>query len=1401
MDLRLRVVAVHPRAASAAGGSANHANSANHSNQTEFALSSRRPSLLLAHGSLLIEQTTSTLGVRAALRTSAPVEKLVYCGGSSVFLAFLEDLTVAAYRERDGCAGGVELVGTHRAVGDSGRSCAMACGSRNQGFAVFNKTDSPNIHAVFVGGGGTELSVVKLHAGIAGAQENVSAVDKGMSKLRGRVATKAKAKTSTVVAIAAHPNKPLAAAAYENGMLRVWDLAKKELRSNFDGQLLLREGIVDIDFHPELDLLVACTSQGRIISFPIRGVAAGKSEEPQLAAYKLRDRNRRYRAMCFREGSPTVLLLLTASRRVLVRLVNDRGQVMSSSRFAKASRPLSLEGEDGSGIASGGAPVPAMLDSHERINFACEPMFGLIALSMGISPGNVYVYEQWVDGVSGVRRPIVASPIDTGFSTVSGKAFKGPVNVHSEGVFLHNGRLFVYSLRTKLLVEVCRLPASSEVRYMEVARDQYGSVLAAMVFLYADRESDENGLYDVEECLTQYVIVTRGADGEAWNVSEPLDGESGCFLNSSGQHDRYLVLSLDGKVASVRSFEGRKLTSKEQKDNQRQRPARGVQNFRVGDTKMSRVFRSPFSSWCAVVYEDRSRKRLVVSKNAFRMTPAVGEAGSFGGDGDDTYGVDEESGMSLERGERVLDIRWQRLPTARRADEQYLGAILTTKRVYVVRDVFELIVKFDFDSIHRSVVPFTVPTMCWMGPSIAIMFGQFLYTVALDGTSDLLSGMSQGDNACALAAVIPDSIVYIRPSSDRSLPVSIVSRPIGMMSVLVRGMLALPSARNNQGSYYIDKLKNILLHHDASQGSEALIEALIRNDLSPIAYILATSEVGQHTLPPLKRAGFLGLIGDLRGSLAVAEAEYSRLPSADMFHDGTELYRLLQRILNMAMASGDFAVGQRCSELLGRKGTFSAFVDSEGGYAAITALSNYARKSGNPAMADRLAPLVERSSKSCIATDTSGLPSISQLRNTRAGIESYDKTAVSLGTEDKAEIFVIHPPEEGKDGTFLRPESKPLAPLETSHFIDRLEVLHRDDYVALKSALDGGDNLDGMVGGGNIGIEEQFMGGNRGLPNSLLAGVPPDVEAAGLGLGGIAPLEDPLPPLPAPDFQSAAAAHAEELQLEVSDGAARAHRMAAHGRMELVEGGAQSRALLAMGAAESSLAIRGDTGTRPDQIAMEGLMAAFEKMSRSRYPAALREVRRSLKTLGRAKNEDNMPVQPGQVAELAYYLVALELLVALEDVANSQRLQAMPQKLVAEAQYATALAELPLRDEHRFSALLRTVDANLRIDNYGFAAQALQALREVGLRVGIAPELRDELRTKYNLCESRGGMNRVPALNNRFCCHTLRLITPGVVELKCTFCPCFFSEPALVEQGVRINKLCPSCHIGNLVRR
>lgn len=1389
MDLTLRMIAAHPQGGKAGSG-----------NGVEYALSTRRPALVLANGAHLVEQSTSTLGIRGSIRAPSHVEKLVYCGGAAAYVAFLEDRTVALFAEL--ATGGIVQKSVQALPGDE-RSVALAAGSQSGSFVVLSKASSPSVYCVYLKGGvGSPVigEVQKLRADIRGAQEKATAIDQNVAKLRGKVSAKVTSKESFVVALAAHPKRNLAVAAFNTGTVCVWEVMKKQIHSHYDAQLLLRERIVDIAFHPTRDLVVLCTNQGRIIAFRLKALGYEKGQAPQLAYCKRRDKSRRYVALCITPGPPTYLLVLTSARRVIARQFGSDDAINPSQRFPGASRPLPTV-LHGAGVSFRRG---AQLSEDHPVSLMCEPRFGLIAASLDLS-GNVLVYHRNIDKTAGRRHAVVGAAIGTGFSDMPRKAMTGPVEVKSEGLFSHNGGVYSFSSRSSELIQLCRLPPNSEVRRIEVARDQFDSLLAALVFLHVEADEDPSSAYEVATSSLQFVIATRRGDGEAWNVSEPNEGASGCFLNASGRHDKYLTLSLDGKTVSVRSFVGKRQGKADQRSASAQPTMRGVQRFRTSDIGVTQVFRSPFSAWNAVVYEDQANSELRVSTNAYRRPP--------GGDSfdmaEDSFEVDAESSLQLQGGEHVLDLQWQRVPMSGSQREQFLGAIMTSQRLYVVSDVFTPVARYEFERVARFVEPFVSPTMCWMGPAVLITFGQFVYAVTVDSKADMIAGLSQGENACALVAALPDRVTYVRPGDLEHGGVAVVTRPVGMVSVLVRGLLALPVMQSRRGSDTTsDLLRDILLSHDASQGSEALLVALVRSDHAPIAYLLACSEHGKFSLAPLKRAAFLVRIGDLRGSLAVAEAEYARLPGADAFHEGTELYRVLQRILNVALASGDFAVGRRCSELLGRRGTFSAFVDIEGGHLALTALIQYAHDSGNSAIGDALKPLMEKSAKSCIATDSSKMPTRQQAQQAQAGIAALQQSAIALGTSDRVEATIVVPPEENDKGELGVPSREALGALELSRFADRLEMYVSSEVVQLRGQMEEDLSSDPVLSINDsvqIGVPSEV---NLDAPLAVVGRPPgnpgayPPVLAPPTQAEGGAMLEVPanwvagIPNVGEGDLADRAAFESHRMGITAAEGSARAqgltddaralfagpHSGAAHTNMHLNRLHEEERAIT-----ETAF------GVRPDQIAQSRFESAMLKMDQGRYASALRELKSAIKVLSNARRDKNFQPLPDQVAQMVLYIVALELLAGMETLLLSPDVQTAPGKITL-VQLALSLSALPLRPLHRVTAILLAVNASLEIGNFGTAKRLMEIAKEIGVPPARVPELRD----KYNLCTQQQFVNSVPVPSTRLCNYTLSPIQPGTRELKCNFCPAFFSFNALVAQGVASDGVCPLCEIGKL---
>lgn len=1347
MELQLRCVASHP-------------NALNYS--PNYALSSFYPRVVTAAAHLLLDHNTSTNAVRAAIRTPAVLVKLVYVGAPRAFVAFLENGNALSYLENPATI----LQADEKQIDPSGRPVSMARASTFGNFAVFVKSHSPSLWCLVVAKNGTLGQPFKLRSDLEGDQENVTFIDGVVAKVRGKVASNVKTRSCPIAAIAAHPSMPIVAAAYTNGIVRLWNVARKLQQNHFDVQLLLAEKIADLAFHPHFQVLALCTTHGRLLTFKITAALFKRTDQPTLPVSKIRDRKLTFLSICFTHSTPAYILLLTAQRRIIVKMINRTGKIINSTRYAKPSRPLHTIAESSSFGQTPLLPTDMMNSSIKksiRAFIACEPAFGLIASTVPNS-GAIQIFQRTVDGLPAVEQAITAG-LDTPFSTTRESAFDGALILPADSLLVQGGALYSYELGKEELTKLCTLPPG-DPRRIEVARDEAGYCLAALVFLHADEDTDSASFMDEEQPL-KYVLCTRRGTKDSWNVSEPSEGRSGCFLNPTGFHDRIMMLSNSGTAISIFSFQG------ERKANQGTRLSRGVQRFRLDGSRAAKLFRTPFASWSAVLYHDPHRKRLAISKNAFESSRYREQANQ--GLPAETFGMDDDTAIKLTDTELVLDVRWQLYPYGEER-ERFLGAILTDKRIYFTSDVLNVVSKFEFYSIARTVVPFAPPTCSWVGPSLTLVHGSSMFSISMDGNADLIASLSHTEGAATLVAALADRIVYVRPSLDRK-SVSVLSRPYSPMSGFVRGALSLPTLGRRQPRL-IDSVKGILDNHDARQGSAQLISSLLKSQLTPVAYLILVSENGKDSIPPLLRASFLGRMGDIRGAAGIAEAEYRRLPDQHAFHDGTELYRVLQRVLNMAFASGDVAVGKRCSGLLGRKGTLSSFVDCEGGLASANAILDICRSKFSTSIVDTMRHVVARSSNSSIATDSSLIVSFQEQENMQRAIRSVDPKSIPLGLQDRSHQFIKQQVQTNQ-GDAVRDVALVEIDLGSPRSIsDRLEMLRRENALALAGSesislyedtedLDASpeqlnspalENREQEEDAANSSDEDIFQVEPRETPIGNA-----QVTPSATPTNGTAPEEDAIVQEAARDTEDIL-----DQQRRTTTVALAGHAKGMHNLLSQ-----QQRP-------EASIVAASDSRL------MEIHNRALKKYSDSRFPTAQKELDLALRNFVRSRKR-GAPTSNEVLFSIVYYQMACRLRTAMDEIATSAHANTIPGRKIY-AQLATTLTTLPLQLKHRIEALVLAVDASILIGNFGTAAKGLQMIKTLG----VPDELRVSLREKYNACTAKGFMETMQHPNAEVCYMTLKGLNLARRRWSCSVCPAVFSEDANLASQAS----CPCCGIG-----
>ncbi|KAI0563722.1 WD40/YVTN repeat-like containing protein [Gracilaria domingensis] len=1349
MDIQLRCIASHPYG---------------FKNTPQYALSSSQPRLLTATKDLIADHNIVTNAVRVTLRTTSPVDKLVHVGGSKSFLAFLHDGHIVSYVDSPHAV----YLADERSF-DAGRSVTLACGSPRGQHAVFVKSDSPSIWCVRVESDGEVTKPFKLRSHIDGNQSNVGVVDGMLSRVRGRVATSAKSRLCPISAVAIHDDIPRVAAVYENGIVRVWDISKKELQSCFDAQLLMSEKPIDIALHPFHSVVTVCTSLGRLLAFNVQSGTYRRGEQPGFACSRVRETKRRFRAMCFTKTRPGYLLLLTTSQRIVVKMINSANMIVSSSRFPKPSRLPSVMDESFLVPQKGGTRDHNRTNNKTYASLATEPTFGLFSCTLDTT-GNVYVFQSSVAGLPAIQRPIT-SGLDSGFSFKSGDIFKGPVLVDSDSLVIHQGSLFRYELGVEQISFCCQLPPG-DIQRIEVARDADGFCVGALVFYDGDSEADNNSYADPEP-PEKYVLCTR-RENEQWNVSEPVGGKTGCFLGAAGEQDKIFIVSSSGSSASLFSF----AAPSNKHGLQETRQSRGVQRFKLVSGGVRRVFRTPFARWNAVLYHDIDHNRLVVSRNAFESDSYVRDNYH---DAAMAFAVDDDSAVALRENEIVIDVRWQKLPSR---SDQYIGAIMTDRRIFFVRHILSVHSVFDMQSIQRKVVPFCVPNMSWVGPSILLAQGNSVFSVALNSQADLVVNLSNGGHLPALVACLPDRIVHTITSPDPSqCSLAIATRPYSALSSTVRGMLSFENLKSRRSPDIADKVKAVLDTHDASQASAEVTDSLIESNLTPIAYLISVSAEGRGSLSPLRRAALLGRLGDFNGSLNILEEEYARLPSSAEFHDGTELFRMIQRTLNMSFAAGDFAVGRRCSTLLGRKGTFSAFVDTEGGYAALRSVITAARISRNTYLLEVLRPLLEKSSVSSVATDSSMIVKQRDRQNLQRAIKAVNASAISLGSVDQRVIMVRVPPEEDAEGRPLPAQQTKLVTNTTKHVSDRLLVMRREVFHEYESF--GGqtglsyaaDEFDGNVTPVRVTEQpsrDQAKGGLDDSSDDDLFGTTKQERAEGADEGGA--MHEEMASSDQRDLTDITRRNTEETRRMIAtqkekNEVARGELKAAAGQMVVSQ-----RNLHASGAPAGSIR------------APEIFERAVAKYSNKRFVLAQKELDSALRSIARGR-ERGVIVSSELLNGIVFYQMACRIRIAMEEIASGEHANTIPGR-VTYAQLANGLTKLQLSVADRIDGLVQAADANILLGNFGTAAQAMRLVKQLGIPDGS----RASLREKYAVCQTRGFVDTMPQSFGSVCFRSLKVISTSPC-LRCMVCPAVFAT----DIGIVASNPCPCCGVGQVV--
>ncbi|KAA8491655.1 hypothetical protein FVE85_9702 [Porphyridium purpureum] len=1305
---------------------------------TRAAFCEERGWVCVSMGTRLMYYETRRMAHVCGVTLPDTVQHLVHVSSLRLTLAFLER------NKLPGAQRGIAYVQSSKA--------------HSRPFVVYSKFDSSSVWCMMLNHHRDATSpigeIFKLRADLVGSQHKVNVAKGGAAKVQASLATKRADKMSDLSALVVHPVRAWAAAAYVNGIVRVFDIAEKHIKHELDtlNNAGTGERTTALALHPLANILVACTNKGRILTWRL-GAAASSTpgdapEKPKLLSsssasaapaatptHKVTEKVTIVEAMFHGGGfshaaNAPLFLALTIAGRLICKNIGTDGTIIPSALFPKPSAPL---------LNAAGC------DHTTRM--AGEPVHGNLMLwnnaqsaERAVTKSKVYVMRP-LPIISGVFQSsaILAPGIDTPFSTDPQNVIGGTVMVRSDAVFAADGKLYVYSLQKGTAVPVCELPRGSVYRLCVA----YGStttgsdsssrgVVAVLVFMASEPQALDEGemlsdLMYVEagDAQFKYVMCTKRGENEndtEWNVSEPQEGRDGCFLGPVDNQNRLLVISASGAAFAAFQFRGDKSNSlgmHRAKFASASGNAGNVTQTAPTAVVMTRVFASPMNNGNAVVYFQRQLSRLVASQNWRFGAP------------EHLLDADDETAVPLQRSERVLDLRWQQIPSGgtNSSSKQYLAVALTSKRILFFKNRLEPLSALALDSVafgpskHRAVVATGAPlNIVWNGPVVALLMGAHIYSISIKAKADLLASCSRADAApSCLIAALPDRVIYgvhtaaAGGGTSRENRFAIISRSAGFIQPSVFGALGIPSA---SAAATDAKIRSLLADHDAAQVSVGVVRGLVSAGHDSIATALllmdendrkgrgiGNANGGTLSLPPVLRAKMLVQLRNVRAALSVLEAEYVTLSAASDFYPGCELYHAFQMLFNHAIVLGDFNTAKRCSSVLGREGTLRAFVDREGGAQAFRALDSLAAQYKNDTIAGAISALQLRVSNSSVAkcnvwqekdVDAEGVK--------HAGPNEF----LEMGVADSVNVRAMT--NGGQDG-----ETASLPPNTASSVSTILETSLLAEFsnqiIAPTAGAVGGFTAPTMFGAFEEDGEQQ----------------------AGQADGG--------------STSSASTASIESVKVMLSNA------------VTAIDAGRLEEAFDVCGQALQMHAVC----AKKDRALMIALVW---------HRIAARIMKRVVECLERARDETKAPT-PQQKMEAKRYA----------------------------AHYATVLTEIPLRPDQWIRGMNAAINFNLGIENYGLAAQGIRVLQSRSRGAATdQPEAQDQaqqLVSKLNLCMSKQMTNKYPQPGMSVCFNTLTFLGFGVPSVQCSLCPCRLAVPQNATLPLQRTK-CSFCLLGTI---
>lgn len=327
-----------------------------------------------------------------------------------------------------------------------------------------------------------------------------------------------------------------------------------------------------------------------------------------------------------------------------------------------------------------------------------------------------------------------------------------------------------------------------------------------------------------------------------------LDGKDGFFINSQNLSE-FLILSSDGmkifryehsNLVSEHYIPTKSNSSNQSFGKQSNEYFETLINSQMSSVSISRIFSCPFNN-ANILYVDDASSSIgylkLTRESAFtQFLPEMGR-------------------LQLRIDEKIIQISWQNVASSTQdstySNSQYLIGILTSERVIISNEKFDILSQHETYTLHNSFAKNTIShpyknnfgsntlksssysyfSILWIGNMLLFNNDQAVYGLAAG--RDFISYICTLDHKYSkLVAALPDRLIFVSKTNSGD---KMLSRYVNMGDILFQG--ALQISLLNKTNEINDKIKNeieceedrLSIAKKIFQQSQIEIELLLRN--------------------------------------------------------------------------------------------------------------------------------------------------------------------------------------------------------------------------------------------------------------------------------------------------------------------------------------------------------------------------------------------------------------------------------------------------------------------------------------------------------------------------------------------------------------------------------------------